>query len=272
MTETYFVTGSTGYLGHEVVRVLNERGIPWIPIGRAEGFDLADGFGLEGKLESAVRAHDGPVTLIHMAAESRWLGCEAAPDLAFKINGEATAILAAVLRRLDARMVYISTDLVFAGDAAPYAEQDEARPSSIYGKSKKFGETSTLAAIRNLVIRLPLLYGPSFDGKRGATDMVTNALGQGQTLDLFDDEWRTPLDVKEAATQVVDLALDSSRHGIAHLPGPERLSRLELGLQIAREHGLDESLIHSASRLDMPGPPRPMDCSLISSTAPVVAS
>jgi len=272
MTETYFVTGSTGYLGHEVARVLNERGIDWLPIGRAEGFDLADGFGLEGKLQSKVKSHGGSVTLIHMAAESRWLGCEAAPDLAFKINGEATAILAAVLRRLDARMVYISTDLVFDGDTAPYAEQDEAKPSSVYGKSKKIGETSTLAALRNLVIRLPLLYGPSFDGKRGATDMVTNALGHGQTLDLFDDEWRTPLDVKDAASQVVELALDAGRYGIVHMPGPERLSRLELGLKIAREHGLDESLIRMASRLDMPGPPRPMDCSLISSTAPVAAS
>lgn len=272
MTETYFVTGSTGYLGHEVARVLNERGISWIPIGRAEGFDLADGFGLEGKLATAVKAHSGPVTLIHMAAESRWLGCEAAPDLAFKINGEATAILAAVMRRLDARMVYISTDLVFDGDTAPYAEQDEARPSSIYGKSKKIGETSTLAAIRNLVIRLPLLYGASFDGKRGATDMVTHALQHGRTLDLFDDEWRTPLDVRDAASLLIELALDASRHGIAHLPGPERLSRLELGLRIARGHGLDESLIRAASRLDMPGPPRPMDCSLISSTAPVAAT
>ncbi len=256
------LTGTTGYLVQEVDARLEALGIAFAGLGRAEGFDLGEPFSLEEVLDQVVEGLDAPPLLIHLAAMSRMDECEAEPERAFRTNAEATGVLASVLARSRGRVVYVSTDLVFDGENAPYTDDDEPRPTSIYGKSKAEGERMVLADSSGLVIRIPLLFGPSFDGKRGASDTVLAALGDARELRLFTDEWRTPLSVREAAEQIVALALDSTVTGIRHLPGPERLSRHELGVRSAEEAGLDPGAILEASRLEMPGPRRPCDVSL----------
>jgi dTDP-4-dehydrorhamnose reductase len=257
-----FLTGGTGYLGHEIVACLEEAHIEHRAIGRQEGIDLLTPFELDERWDAMLRATGRDVILIHAAALSRWRECEETPDLAWRANTEATGALASVLHRHGGRMVYVSTDLVFDGEHAPYAEDAPPRPASIYGKSKAGGEQAVLAGGRGLVVRIPLLFGPSFDGKRGASDPVLAALREGREIRLFVDEWRTPLAVRDAAARLVSLAGDETAIGIRHCPGPERLSRYDLGRRIAEEAGLDPSRIIAASRLELAGAPRPADCSL----------
>ncbi|MEZ5989734.1 MAG: hypothetical protein R3F30_11535, partial [Planctomycetota bacterium] len=106
------------------------------------------------------------------------------------------------------------------------------------------------------------LYGPSFDGQRGATDSLRILAERQEEYGIFTDEWRTPMAVADAARGLVDLALDWSVTGIRHLFGPRRLSRWELALEIAKAEGLDPAGFRKASRLDLPGPERPRDTSL----------
>ncbi len=256
-----WVTGTTGYLGHVVAAELLRRRIPFRPLGRREGADLARPFELDFLFDRIFRS-GVERTVIHLAAMSRFYECEEKADLAARINAEATGALAAALRRKGGRLVYVSTDLVFDGEHAPYDETAEPRPKTIYGRTKRLGELSTLAEPGNLVVRLPLLYGPSFDGRRGATDWIAWRIARGEKVVLFTDEWRTPLDVQTAAARLIELSLDPAAEGIRHIPGPERLSRYELGIRYVRNKGLDESLVEEGSRLDMPGTPRPKDVSL----------
>jgi dTDP-4-dehydrorhamnose reductase len=86
------------------------------------------------------------------------------------------------------------------------------------------------------------------------------ALREGQPLHLFEDEWRTPLDLATAAKGLVEIAL-ARADGIWHLGGPERLSRLEMGRILARVVGADGKNILPTKR----PPDRPCDVSLDSS-------
>ena len=258
------VTGGTGYLGHEVLRVLEWRGLSYELLGKAQGFDLFWPFQIEERFLHRFRAVGDDLLLLHLAAMSRYGRCQERPEDASRVNVESTGALAQCVRSLGGRMVFTSTDLVFDGEHPPYSEKDHPKPLSVYGETKASGEDFLLEDPKSLVLRVPLLYGPSFDGERGASDHVLRELRAGRKIHLFSDEIRTPLLVSEAAERLVALALDFSVTGIKHLPGPESLSRLELGLRVAREAGCDTSLIVEASRLALPGPPRPRDCSLVS--------
>jgi dTDP-4-dehydrorhamnose reductase len=115
-------------------------------------------------------------------------------------------------------------------------------------------------------VRLPLLYGDSAGRGLGASDSLLAAVDRDERPPLFTDEFRTPLEVQNAARALLEL-LDSGTRGILHVAGPQRLSRLELGLAVLDEMGLSPELaracITEARSADAPGPAlRPRDVSL----------
>jgi dTDP-4-dehydrorhamnose reductase len=247
------LTGASGYLGRYLAAAARCRAdLELVTAGRS-GADVACDLEVPGSLERSVAAV-GADLVLHAAAWSSISRCERDPALARVTNVEATAALARAGRRL----VLVSTDLVFGGDAAPYGPRDPVAPRSEYGRTKAAAERAVLAA-GGLVVRLPLLFGRSFDGTRGATDMVRAAIAEGRELVLFVDEFRTPLHVADAAAALLALALDPRRAGIAHLAGPERVSRFELGRRFAAVHGLAVSIV-GRSNAD---PLRPRDVALV---------
>src|SRR2546430_598016 len=101
--------------------------------------------------------------LINTAAQTNVDRCETDRDEAFALNGEAPGVLAEICAEKKARFIHISTDYVFEGvKREPYTEEDEARPISVYGESKRAGEerseehTSELQSQSKLVCRLLL--------------------------------------------------------------------------------------------------------------------
>jgi dTDP-4-dehydrorhamnose reductase len=195
-----------------------------------------------------------PDVVLHAAAMASMGACEADPAAAWRRNAEATSALAGS----GARTVFVSTDLVFDGRSAPYAADREPGPVSAYGRSKVGGEAAVRAA-GGLVVRVPLLFGPSFDGRRGATDMLRVARAEGRTLSLFTDEFRTPIHASDAARRLADLALAPAVRGTVHVAGPERLSRYEFAERFATVQGWGERPWRAARSED---PTRPPDVSL----------
>ena len=84
-----------------------------------------------------------------------------------------------------------------------------------------------------------LLFGDSFDRALGASDSLLAALARGERPLLFEDEWRTPLDVTDAADALLELAANSFR-GVLHVAGPERLDRVRLAVLVLRARGFNE--------------------------------
>ena len=195
------VTGGAGYLGSEVCRQAVEAGHDVVatelrtpaPFGRALTVDLRDPFELD---EVDVVVHTAYV--------------QADPDM---IVG-STRNVAAAADRVGARLLHLSTDLVFDGEHAPYSEEDDPRPVSDYGHAKLEAERF----VDGLVVRTSLLYG-----KPGPQE----ALAARDDVVFHTDEIRCPTHVSDLAAALLELAaLDLT--GVLHVAAPEAVSRLEL--------------------------------------------
>ena len=256
----YLVTGAGGRLGAYLLDALAREGAEVVAWGRRlDPVDLADLDALPAHFRAA-----RPDCVLHAAARSAVADCLADPPLARLVNTLATARLAGLCADAGVRLVFLSTDLVFDGTAAPYAEGDPPCPLSVYGQTKRDGELAALTCPGAVVARLSLLFGPSLTDVPTFFDHQLRAIEAGRPIALFSDEWRTPLDLPSAARALLVLAA-SSEAGIFHLGGPERMSRLEMGQRLALFLGRGEDGILPSLREDAPQPePRPRDTSLAS--------
>jgi dTDP-4-dehydrorhamnose reductase len=225
--------------------------------------ELTDGDALARLLDSAC-----PEAVLHAAAIGRTDRCQERPDEAHRVNAVLPGTLGRLCRERGLRLVALSTDLVFGGDRAFVAEDDPPRPLSIYGRTKLAGEEAVLAACAPAAVaRVALTLGRGHGPRGTSTESIAWTLRAGQTVRLFADEYRTPVDPESLAAALA-LLLERGGSGRFHLGGPERVSRHELGLRVARALGLPESGIVAGRQSDHTGPdPRAVDVSMDSSRA-----
>lgn len=263
----WLVTGAGGQLGSVLLRELIHKeesvlgtasmGGPQPAIGKADRLELTNISALRDLVLSL-----RPRYIIHCAAVTSLDSAWRDPDRARRTNVGATTELTRLAKELGSRLVFLSTDLVFDGTAAPYRETDPPKPLSIYGKSKAEAEQVVLAAGGHLVIRPALMYGlPAVDRPTTFLHQL-RALRKSEPLKLFADEFRAPLWLEDAARACIEAA-KSDVSGILHIAGPERLSRLEMGRQMARAMGVSGESIVVTRQRDLQAPePRPADVSL----------
>jgi dTDP-4-dehydrorhamnose reductase len=264
------ITGASGQLGAYLLRELGREGrdaVAWSGSSRGErfGYDLRPvGLADDAALKSAF-AEAKPDVVIHAGAIASIAACHAEPERARRVNVHGTEMLTDLAGRAGARLVFVSTDLVFDGERGGYREGDAPAPLSIYGRTKADAEAAVLAQPHGVVARVSLMFGPSLSGRASFFDQQVAALRAGKPVTLFEDEWRTPLSLSTAAAALVALA-DSDFTGLLHVGGPDRLSRVEMGRHLAAHLGADPAVIVVSTRAASPAPePRPRDASLDSS-------
>lgn len=268
-THRILVTGASGQLGVYIVKELIGRGItPKIWSGKQKGqihgLDL-EPVALEDQALVLRRLNElQPTVIIHAGAMSAADDVRQNPQIGMDINTRGTKTLADWANDHGARLIYTSTDLVFDGTKAMWAEPDEPQPVLEYGRTKAAAESYVISAEGGLVVRISLLYGPTLTGRPSFFTATLDAVRQGEARGLFTDEWRTPLDYQTGSEVLCDLAIDRPGcTGVIHLGGPERMSRYELLLRSAKQLGLDTGLIKPALAAETPMPePRPRDVSL----------
>lgn len=264
------LTGASGFLGHHIARRLladehdvvgtfgaHAEHLPQHPRCQPVAVDLTD----EASIEKAFRVA-WPEVVIHTAAITEIKACEVDPARAEAVNVAATRKLARLCAAFGARFMLLSTDQVFDGEEGGYREHSVARPIHGYGRSKLQAEE---AARRNhpspTILRICLAYGTSPTTDRSASEKVVNALRTGQRAGLFTDEIRSPVLAEDVASACVELMLERTLP-LLHLGGPERVSRHDFGLAVARAYGLDETLVQPVSLAEANLlPPRPRDVS-----------
>lgn len=266
-----FVTGASGFLGWNLCRTAQRR---WNVYGLArrnhnpiEGVDLrrADLTRLNEIKEIVQQIR--PDAIIHAAAESNPNFCQLNPVVSRAINVEATVNLASLCADLRIAFVFISSDLVFDGLKPPYTEKDAPCPISVYGEQKVEAERAVLHIYpQALVCRTALMFGDAGQGAASFIQPWINSMKDGRQLDLFSDEYRTPVSAVNAAQGIL-LAL-SKTNGILHIGGPERISRFDFGQLLRDVIGLHNARLRPCGRqsIEMPAP-RPEDVSLDSSRA-----
>jgi dTDP-4-dehydrorhamnose reductase len=285
-----WVTGAGGLIGGYVANHPNHSA-RWRVVGLTRpDLDLTNQEAVNRRFRE-----DSPALVIHCAAVSTAAACAKNPDRARRINIDVTRQLTELCA--NARMILLSTDLVFDGLKGNYTEADPTNPLTLYGETKIEAERIVLANPRHLVIRTSLNAGVSPTGDRSFAEQMRAAWQRGETLNLFTDEFRNPIPASVTARAIWELALadqarltrpsatptpsdgetdrarDSARSprnptasitlasGIFHLAGAERLSRLEIGQLLAAKWPELICRMEPASLRDFPGP-RAADCSL----------
>jgi dTDP-4-dehydrorhamnose reductase len=254
------VTGAGGLLGGRVAALLGERGFDVVaarhvtpaPVGLPE---LVADLTREGALRRALD-ETRPEAVVHAAVVGRADRCEQQPELAHAVNVELPGVLARLCRDRSIRLIALSTDLVFDGTRPPYGEHDPPGPLGVYGRTKLAGEEAVLAACPGVaVVRVSLVAGRGHGPRGTATETVAWASRSGRPMRLFTDEHRTPVDPESVADAVARL-LRTGSSGRFHVAGPERLSRYELGLRVARVLGLPAANLVPVAQASHGGPDR----------------
>jgi dTDP-4-dehydrorhamnose reductase len=225
------VTGATGYLGRELVRLR--------PDATTVRVEVRDADAVAAAFERL-----RPDVVVHTAYRQD-------EPVVNALGSENVALAAAAV---GARLVHLSTDVVFDGrKGSPYVEEDPLSPVTEYGRSKAEAEARVaLAHPHALLVRTSLLYGGPEPSKHEAA-----ACAPGNTF--YTDEIRTPIRVQDLAAAVLQLAeLDAA--GPLHVAGADAVSRHEFAELIAKR--------------PLPGAPappgRPKDCSLASGRAEAI--
>jgi len=205
-----------------------------------------------------------PDVIYHLAAMSSPEACETSPQQAEKITVESTERLAKLANKLNCRLIFTSTDLVFDGENAPYNEFSKPSPINVYGRQKVVAEGVVLSEMpdKGVVVRCPLMYGGSVQNRENFTAGIVRKLKTLEPVYLFTDEYRTPAWGQDVATALWKIGASEDR-GILHAGGAERLSRYEMGEQICASMNADRSLLIKSLRKDVnSSAARAKDCSI----------
>lgn len=203
-----------------------------------------------------------PKVVIHAAGLTSVEICEANPELAYHTNVTLAENLAKVCSKLNISLVHISTDHLFSGTEQLVKEEHPTEPQNVYAKTKAEAELRVLNLYpESLVIRTNF-YGWGTKYRTSFSDMIINSLKKSESLTLFHDVFYTPI-FTGVLIQVVHDLLKVNAAGIYHVVGDEKLSKYQFGIKIAKQFGLDDSLIVNGSFSDIPNLiHRPYDMSI----------
>lgn len=224
-----FVTGVAGQLGHDVMNELAGRGyegvgsdikeeysgikdgtpvesMPYVPM------DITDQASVE-KVLTEVK----PDVVVHCAA---WTAVDLAEDEDKKekvhaINVDGTKYIAQVCKKLDCKMIYLSTDYVFDGQGETPWDPDckDYKPLNVYGETKLAGELAVSETLEKyFIVRIAWVFGKN--GKNFIKTML-NVGKTHDTLTVVDDQIGTPTYTFDLARLLVDM-LETDKYGYYH--------------------------------------------------------
>lgn len=205
------VTGVKGQLGHDVVNELTKRGHEAIGVDIAE-MDITDKNSVERVISSVQ-----PQAVIHCAA---WTAVDAAEDeenipKVRAVNAVGTQNIADACKKIDAKLMYISTDYVFDGQGTQPWQPDckDYKPLNVYGQTKLEGELAVANTLDNyFIVRIAWVFG--VNGK----NFIKTMLNVGKTHDtvkVVNDQIGTPTYTYDLSRLLVDM-IETDKYGYYH--------------------------------------------------------
>jgi dTDP-4-dehydrorhamnose reductase len=248
----WLVVGAGGMLGQDLITALEGAGEEVISRTRRQ-LDITD--------EAAVRAalrDCRPDVVANCAAWTAVDDAEAHENEALAVNGNGAAHLAAACAADQVRLVQVSTDYVFGGDASrPYSEHDAVGPRTAYGRTKLAGEQAVLRLLprSGYVVRTAWLYGAH--GPNFVSTMI-RLERERPTVDVVTDQRGQPTWTADLAGQIVALARSRAAPGIYHATSSGEATWFELAGEVFRLLGADPARVRPTTSSAYPRPaPRP---------------
>ncbi|MFJ3617605.1 dTDP-4-dehydrorhamnose reductase [Streptomyces iakyrus] len=251
----WLITGAGGMLGRDVVGELTGRGETVVGLDRA-ALDIT----APEAVDAAVREHR-PDLVVNCAAYTAVDDAETDEARALEINGDGPRFLARACAAHGARLIHVSTDYVFSGEArtTPYPEDHPTGPRTAYGRTKLAGERAVLEELpgASAVLRTAWLYGVH------GSSFVRTMIGleaRRDTLDVVDDQRGQPTWSADVAERIADLGprLGPDVHGVFHATDSGEATWYDLAREVFSLIGADPDRVRPTSSAAFPRPaPRP---------------
>lgn len=254
-----FVTGVNGQLGHDVMNELNKRGYEGLGSDIAECYSgVADGSAVttmpyvslditdEEKVKKVIEEYK-PDAIVHCAA---WTAVDMAEDddkveKVRAINAEGTKYIAEACKKIDSKMVYISTDYVFNGQGErPWQPDDKNyEPLNVYGQTKLEGELNVSGILdKYFIVRIAWVFG--LNGKNFIKTMV-NVGKSHDEVRVVNDQIGTPTYTLDLSVLLVDM-IETDKYGYYHATNDdngEYISWYDFTKEIYRQAGMNTKVI-----------------------------
>lgn len=223
------VTGFNGQLGYDVIKELDLRGI------ECKGVDLQD-FDITDRDQTLeyVKSYN-PDVLVHCAAYTAVDKAEDDEETCRKVNVDGSENLAVACKEIDAKMLYVSTDYVYAGDGdKPFDTTDRTDPKSVYGRTKLEGENAVKRHLsKYFIVRTSWVFG--INGNNFVKTMLRLGAERDE-LNVVDDQIGSPTYTPDLARLICDLIV-TDKYGIYHGTNENYCSWAEFASEIMKLGG-----------------------------------
>lgn len=206
-----------------------------------------------------------PEIVIHTAAISDTIiNYEISPKDVYDVNVNATTNIAKLCKDFNSKLIYTSTDLVYAGYRGSYLKEDaKLIPVSLYAETKLMGEVKIQQTLDDyIILRTALLFGFGLNHSRCHFQFLYEQLSKNIPVKVFTDQYRSPLSLLEAARLISEIVKKDLRNEIINFGGPERVSRYELAERLCDLKGFNKNLLIKIKLDEMPELPKVEDVSL----------
>jgi len=242
----WLVVGANGQLGQCMTELLEDKAIAYVAMGHHE-LDITDSVAVERVFEDLK-----PTIVLNAAA---WTAVDDAEELevgAFRVNALGPANLAASSSSIGARLIHISTDYVFDGQATtPYTVNSPTEPMNAYGRTKLAGEKAVLESggDNNCVVRTAWLY--SEHGKNFAKTMAIRAL-RGEPVRVVNDQLGQPTSAHDVGQLIWSISQLEKMPSIAHGTNTGQATWFQFAQEIYTQLGADPTLVSQVDTSTFP--------------------
>ena len=239
MMQLPLITGSRGRLGRALCEVLETEyagAYPGAVFSTHDELDVSDYFRLRAEFERVE-----PTVVVNCAAYAQVDGCETQRDLAAAVNTEGARLVSRAARAVNARVIQVSTDLVFdgkqSGPPRPYREDDAPQPLSHYAATKLAGEMAVMEENPDhAILRSSWFFGVWPPDR--FPEVFLTALDQGRPLRMVSDRLGSPTYLRDLARAIAVL-IDTPYRGVLHYANRgEPTSRYHLVAALAERLGI----------------------------------
>lgn len=230
------VTGANGQLGYDVVKELQKRNIECYGATRQD-FDIVDFEAAEKFIVSYM-----PDAVIHCAAYTAVDKAEDEQGLCYLVNASATENIAEICKKINSKMLYISTDYVFDGTKDGFYEvDDKPNPINVYGKTKLLGEQAVQKILdKYFIVRISWVFGEH------GNNFVKTMLRLGKErreLNVVADQYGSPTYTVDLAPLLVEM-VQTDKYGIYHATNEGVCTWADFAEEIFKITGMNVKVNH----------------------------